>query len=128
MVLNDMQLRILVLKFDNADVWNQVCQNIVWTNIDKVSFLHDLNSDTSLKRSLIRIAIRQGELHTPYDNLVLNINAEGSVKTELKLRIDRMKLVYQKVYANVTLTPEQVKYRRQKLWDYIQEDRTKWGE
>ena len=128
MVLNDMQLRILVLKFDNADVWNQVCQNIVWTNIDQVSFLHDLNSDTSLKRSLTRIAIRQGELHTPYDNLVLNINADGSVQTELKLRIDRMKLVYQKVYANVTLTPEQVKYRRQKLWDYIQEDRTKWGE
>ena len=128
MVLNDMQLRILVLKFDNADVWNQVCQNIVWTNIDQVSFLHDLNSDTSLKRSLTRIAIRQGELHTPYDNLVLNINADGSVQTELKLRMDRMKLVYQKVYANVTLTPEQVKYRRQKLWDYIQEDRTKWGE
>ena len=128
MVLNDMQLRILVLKFDNADVWNQVCQNIVWTNIDKVSFLHDLNSDTSLKRSLIRIAIRQTALHTPYDNLVLNINADGSVKTELKLRIDRMKLVYQKVYPNVTLTPEQVQYRRQKLWDYIQEDRTKWGE
>ena len=123
-----MQLRILVLKFDNADVWNQVCQNIVWTNIDQVSFLHDLNSDTSLKRSLTRIAIRQGELHTPYDNLVLNINADGSVQTELKLRMDRMKLVYQKVYANVTLTPEQVKYRRQKLWDYIQEDRTKWGE
>jgi len=128
MVLNDMQLRILVLKFDNADVWNQVCQNIVWTNIDQVSFLHDLNSDTSLKRLLIRIAIRQGELYTPYDNLVLNINAGGSVKKELKLRIDRMKLVYQKVYANVTLTPEQVKYRHQKLWDYIQEDRTTWGE
>ena len=128
MVLNDMQLRILVLKFDNADVLNQVCQDIVWTNIDKVSFLDDLNSDTNLKRSLTRIAIRQGELHTPYDKLCLNINADGSVKTELKLRIDRMKLVYQKVYANVTLTPEQVQYRRQKLWDYIQEDRTKWGE
>ena len=128
MVLNDMQLRILVLKFDNADVWKQVCQNIVWTNIDVDAFLHDLNSDTSLKRLLIRIAIRQGELYTPYDNLVLNINADGSVKKELKLRIDRMKLVYQKVYANVTLTPEQVKYRRQKLWDYIQEDRTTWGE
>ena len=128
MVLNDMQLRILVLKFDNADVLNQVCQDIVWTNIDKVSFLDDLNSDTSLKRSLTRIAIRQGELHTPYDNLVLNINADGSVKKELKLRIDRMKLVYQKVYPNVTLTPEQVQYRRQKLWDYIQEDHTKWGE
>ena len=101
MVLNDMQLRILVLKFDNADVWNQVCNNIVWTNIDVDAFLHDLNSDTNLKRSLIRIAIREGELYTPYDNLVLNINADGSVQKELKLRIDRMKLVYQKVYAHI---------------------------
>ena len=105
-----------------------MCQNIVWTNIDVDSFLEHLNADARLKRSLIRIAIRQGEFRTPYEKLCLNINTDGSVIEALNLRIDRMKLVYQKVYANVTLTPKQLQYRREKLLDYIQEDRTKWGE
>jgi hypothetical protein len=127
MVLNTTQLRVLILKFDNADVFKQVCNGIDWTGIDVDSFLQYLNSNDNLKRLLIRAAIYAGESHTPYTKLCLDINDGGSVKAALKVRLDRMKLVYQKVYPNVTLTPEERQYRRDKLWEYIEEDRNKWG-
>ncbi len=127
MVLNTTQLRVLVLKFDNADVFKQVCNDISWSGIDVDSFLRDLNSNDNLKRLLIRVAIYAGEERTPYTKLCLNINDGGSVKAALKVRLDRMKLVYQKVYPNVTLTPEERQYRRDKLWEYIEEDRKKWS-
>ena len=127
MVLNPTQLQTLVLKFDNADVWKQVCNNIVWTNIDVNSFLQELNADASLRLVLTKIAIYAGEERTGYDKLCEDINARGSVQAALKIRIDRMKLIYQRVYSNVTLTPTEQQYRRQKLWDYIQEDRNKWA-
>ena len=127
MVLNPTQLQTLVLKFDNADVWKQVCNNIVWTNIDVNSFLQELNADASLRLVLTKIAIYAGEERTGYDKLCEDINARGSVQAALKIRIDRMKLIYQRVYSNVTLTATEKRYRRQKLWDYIREDRNKWA-
>jgi hypothetical protein len=127
MVLNTTQLRVLILKFDNADVFKQVCNDIDWTGIDVDSFLRDLNSNDSLKRLLKKVAIYAGEERTPYTKLCLDINDGGSVKAALKVRLDRIKWVYQKVYANVTLTPEERKYRRDRLWDYLEEDRNKWG-
>ena len=127
MVLNPTQLQTLVLKFDNADVWKQVCNNIVWTNIDVNSFLQELNADASLRLVLTKIAIYAGEERTGYDKLCEDINGRGSVQAALKKRIDRMKLIYQRVYSNVTLTPTEKQYRHQKLWDYLQEDRNKWA-
>ena len=127
MVLNPTQLRILILKFDNADVFKQVCNDIAWDGIDVDSFLQDLNTDDNLKGLLIRVAIYAGEEHTPYTKLCLDINDGGSVKTALKVRLDRMKLVYQKVYPDVTLTSEERQYRHHKLWDYLKKDRQKWS-
>ena len=127
MVLNPTQLRTLVLKFDNADVWKQVCNNIDWRNIDVDSFLEELNADASLRLVLTKIAIYVGEQKTGYDELCEDINARGSVQTALKNRIDRMKWIYQRVYSDVTLTPTEKWYRRQKLWDYMREDRNKWA-
>ena len=127
MVLNPTQLQTLVLKFDNADVWTQVCNNIDWRNIDVNSFLEELNADASLRLVLTKIAIYVGEQNTGYDKLCEDINARGSVQAALKNRIDRMKWIYQRVYSDVTLTPTEKRYRRQKLWDYIREDRNKWA-
>jgi hypothetical protein len=64
---------------------------------------------------MIRVAISEGEEHTPYSKLCLHINEGGSVKAALKVRIDRMKLVYQRVYPDVRLTDAQREYRREKL-------------
>ena len=127
MVLKPIQMRVLILKFDNADVFKQVCNDIDWTGIDVDSFLQDLNADDNLKGLLRRVAIYAGEEQTPYIRLCLNINEGGSVKAELKVRLDRMKLVYQKVYPDVTLTPEKRQYRHKKLWDYLKKDRQKWS-
>jgi hypothetical protein len=117
-----------MLKFDNADLWKQTCDEIDWTNIDVDSFLDDLNSERRSKNLMIRAAICEGEKHTPYSKLCLNINEGGSVKAALKVRINRVKLVYQKVYADVQLTDEERQYRREKLWEYGQTDLEKWGE
>jgi hypothetical protein len=128
MVPNPLQMRILKIKFDNADLWTQTCNEIDWTNIDRDSFLDDLNSEKRSKNLMIRAAICEGEKDIPYSKLCLNINEGGRVKAALKVRIDRVKLVYQKAYADVRLTDEQREYRRKKLWDYRQTDLEKWGE
>ncbi len=57
------------------------------------SFLEDLNSERRSKNLMIRVAICEGEEHTPYSKLCLNINEGGSVKAALKVRIDRVKWV-----------------------------------
>ena len=128
MVLSGIQMRVLLMKFENADVWEHTCNEIEWTNVERDSFLGDLEVDTRLKRLMIRVAICEGELRTPYARLCLNINEGGSVKAALKLRINRMKLVYQEVYSDVRLTDADRQYRRQKLWDYMEVDLEKWGE
>jgi len=128
MVPNPLQMRILKIKFDNADLWTQTCNEIDWTDIDRDSFLDDLNSEKRSKNLMIRAAICVGEKDIPYSKLCLNINEGGRVKAALKVRIDRVKLVYQKAYADVRLTDEQREYRRKKLWDYRQTDLEKWGE
>ena len=123
-----LQMRILMMKFDNADLWKQTCNEIDWTNIDVDSFLDDLNSEMRSKNLMIRAAIYEGETDIPYRKLGLNINEGGRVKAALKVRIDRVKLVYQRVYADVRLTDEEREYRRMKLWAYRQTDLEKWGE
>ena len=77
---------------------------------------------------MIRATICEGEEHTPHSKLCLNIHEEGSVKSVLKVRIARVKLVYQRVYADVRLTDEQRQYRQMKLWTYRKTDLEKWGE
>jgi hypothetical protein len=68
----------------------------------------DLYNDSRLRSSIIRTSICEGEEHTPYSRLCLNINETGSVKVALKVRIDRMKSVYQRVSPPfVRLTDEQ---------------------
>jgi hypothetical protein len=128
MVPNPLQMRILKIKFDNADLWTQTCNEIDWTNIDVDSFLDDLNSERRSKNLMIRAAICEVEKDIPYSTLCLNINEGGSVKAALKVRIDRVKLVYQKAYADFRLTSEEREYRRMKLWEYGQTDLEKWGE
>jgi hypothetical protein len=127
MILTSVQLRVLIMKFDNADVWKKTCDGIDWTNIYKNSFLQDLNDDTRLRSFMIRVAICSAEQKTPYSKLCLNINEGGSVTAELKVRIDRMKLVYQIVNTFVTITDEDRQYRRDKLWEYLEDDIRKWG-
>ena len=123
-----LQMQILKIKFDNADLWTQTCNEIDWTNIDRDSFLDDLNSEKRSKKLMIRAAICEGGKDIPYSKLCLNINEGGRVKAALKVRIDRVKLEYQRVYADVRLTDEEREYRRMKLWAYRQTDLEKWGE
>ena len=75
---------------------------------------------------LTKRSIYADEEKTAYDKLLEDINAGGSVQTALKIRIDHMKLIYQRVYSNVTLTLTEQDYRHQEQWYYIQEDRNKW--
>jgi len=56
-----LQMRILMMKFDNADLWKQTCNEIDWTNIDVDSFLDDLNSEMRSKNLMVRVAICEGE-------------------------------------------------------------------
>ena len=128
MVPNPLQMRILKIKFDNADLWTQTCNEIDWTNIDRDSFLDDLNSERRSKKLMIRAAICEVEKDISYGTLCLNINEGGRVKAALKVRINRVKLVYQKAYPDVRLTDEDREYRRKKLWEYRQTDLEKWGE
>jgi histone H3 len=121
MGLSDIEFLHLRATFISKNVWATVWQQINDKRIYMGSFQEALLSDNSrLKNYLIKIAIYSAADSYSYDALSGDINIGQTVITALKLRLNRMKLVYQRKQGDDLLTPAEKNEHHKRLWNYVQ--------
>jgi len=132
MVLSDVQFNHLKMIFIRNRVWDIMWNQISWKGIYQRAFRWALLEDNmKLKNYLIKIALYSAAEKYSYEALEKDIfiggrrgegGTDGVVTKELKERLNRMKLVYQRkagVEGQHDLTDDEVWACAEKLWPYL---------
>jgi hypothetical protein len=137
MVLEDVQFNHLKMIFIQQRVWDIMWTQINWIGIYQQAFSRAmLWEGAKLKNYLIKIALYSAAEKYSYKELENDIfiggkrgegGTDGVVTRELKARLEKMKLKYQrKQEGNRTeLTDEEEFECERKVWEFLENERVK---
>ena len=130
MGLSDVEFNHLRMIFISEKVWDIMWNQISWRGIQQIAFRTEVEVG-GMKEYLTKVALYSAAQQYSYEQLQKDIfiggkrgegGQDGIVTAALKLRLERMKLVYQMKQGKDLLTKQELSYCADKIWDYVAVD------